>query len=81
MNYIHGAFNLHIDNKPNPISNEFRNLLNCLDFLAHICLTAEDKHWTWSKNKIKHLEGMEKLQVDSLLLNILWTTPNNQSYL
>lgn len=34
MNYINCAFNLHIDNKPDPISNEFRHLLNCLD-LSH----------------------------------------------
>lgn len=48
MNYTNWAFNLHIDNKPDPISNEFRNLLNCLDFLAHIRLSTEDKHRTWS---------------------------------
>lgn len=46
MNDINWAFNLHIDNKPDPISNEFHHLLNCLDFLAHIRLTTEDKYWT-----------------------------------
>lgn len=33
---ITGDFNLHVDNTSDPVSREFLNLLNCLDFKQHI---------------------------------------------
>ena len=43
---ITGDFNLHVDNTSDPVSREFLNLLNCLDFKQHVAQPTHSRGHT-----------------------------------
>ena len=43
---ITGDFNLHIDNRSDPVSKDFLNLLNCLDFKQHVTQPTHNRGHT-----------------------------------